>query len=198
MESGNKNQVIVTDIQMPFMSMVTFMVKWSLAAIPAILILTFFGFAVFTVLTAIITSRHSQLEVKTPTVETPAAKPKEPEPLSITLHKKGYRERDLNAGFDKDVISFGVSFTNLTEKDMRAFDGVLTFTDLLDNKIESFPLAINMSLNAGANLDWDGQIEHNKYINSRERLHRQEIGNLKIIFTARKVLFADGSTKEYD
>lgn len=31
--------VVVVDLQMPFMSMVTFMVKWALAAIPAMFIL---------------------------------------------------------------------------------------------------------------------------------------------------------------
>lgn len=31
--------VVVTDIRMPFMSMVVFMVKWSIAAIPAMIIL---------------------------------------------------------------------------------------------------------------------------------------------------------------
>jgi hypothetical protein len=34
-------RVTVTDIRMPFMSMVIFMVKWSIAAIPAIIILFF-------------------------------------------------------------------------------------------------------------------------------------------------------------
>lgn len=34
-------KVVVTDLHMPFGSMVTFMVKWSLAAIPAIIILAF-------------------------------------------------------------------------------------------------------------------------------------------------------------
>jgi len=33
------NQVVVTDIKMPFMSMVFFMVKWAIAAIPAMIIL---------------------------------------------------------------------------------------------------------------------------------------------------------------
>jgi hypothetical protein len=36
-------RVSVTDVQMPFASMVTFMVKWALAAIPAMLILIFIG-----------------------------------------------------------------------------------------------------------------------------------------------------------
>ena len=36
-------QVTVTDIRMPFGSMVTFMVKWALASIPAIIILFLVG-----------------------------------------------------------------------------------------------------------------------------------------------------------
>ena len=39
MESNGNREVIVTDVKMPFGSMVVFMVKWSLAAIPAIIIL---------------------------------------------------------------------------------------------------------------------------------------------------------------
>ena len=34
-----KQEVVVTDIQMPFGSMIVFMLKWSLASIPAFLIL---------------------------------------------------------------------------------------------------------------------------------------------------------------
>ena len=39
MNSPEETQVVVTDIKMPFISMVVFMVKWALAAIPAFLIL---------------------------------------------------------------------------------------------------------------------------------------------------------------
>ena len=35
-----KQKVIVTDIQMPFWSMVMFMIKWTIASIPAFIILT--------------------------------------------------------------------------------------------------------------------------------------------------------------
>ena len=36
-------RVVVTDVDMPFGSMVRFMVKWSIAAIPALLILLVIG-----------------------------------------------------------------------------------------------------------------------------------------------------------
>ena len=38
-----RQEVVVTDIHMPFWSMVTFMVKWAIAAIPAIIILFVLG-----------------------------------------------------------------------------------------------------------------------------------------------------------
>ena len=44
--SANRSDVVVVDVQMPFLSMVTFMVKWVLASIPAFLILALMG-AVF-------------------------------------------------------------------------------------------------------------------------------------------------------
>ena len=44
-QSYNASDVIITDIRMPFMSMVMFMVKWSIATIPAFIILLVLGFA---------------------------------------------------------------------------------------------------------------------------------------------------------
>ncbi|MCH7959894.1 MAG: hypothetical protein IID08_07175 [Candidatus Hydrogenedentes bacterium] len=39
----DKQEVVVVDVQMPFWSMVTFMVTWSVATIPAMVILFFAG-----------------------------------------------------------------------------------------------------------------------------------------------------------
>jgi len=36
---ADRSEVVVTDVQIPFMSMVTLMVKWTLASIPAFIIL---------------------------------------------------------------------------------------------------------------------------------------------------------------
>ncbi len=43
MSTENSQQVVVVDIRMPFLSMVVFMVKWAIAAIPAIVILMLIG-----------------------------------------------------------------------------------------------------------------------------------------------------------
>lgn len=39
METNEPTRIVVTDIKMPFWSMVIFMVKWAIAAIPALVIL---------------------------------------------------------------------------------------------------------------------------------------------------------------
>lgn len=36
----NRQEVVVSDIKMPFMSMVVFMIKWAIASIPAFIILS--------------------------------------------------------------------------------------------------------------------------------------------------------------
>ncbi len=36
-----QSEVVVTNIKMPFFSMVVFMIKWAIASIPAIIILSF-------------------------------------------------------------------------------------------------------------------------------------------------------------
>lgn len=43
MNNEIEKRVIVTDINMPFMSMVIFMVKWVIASIPAFIILSVLG-----------------------------------------------------------------------------------------------------------------------------------------------------------
>ena len=41
--SDGKREVVVTDIEIPFLSMVILMVKWAIAAIPALFILFVIG-----------------------------------------------------------------------------------------------------------------------------------------------------------
>ena len=51
---GTENtEVIVTDIRMPFWSMVIFMTKWAIAAIPAFVILAIVGGAAAAVFSAL-------------------------------------------------------------------------------------------------------------------------------------------------
>ncbi|MFT7413492.1 MAG: hypothetical protein ACI9FO_000139 [Methylophagaceae bacterium] len=50
MDDNNLTQVHITDIKVPFWSMVIFMVKASIASIPAFIILSIIGTMVFSVM----------------------------------------------------------------------------------------------------------------------------------------------------
>jgi hypothetical protein len=53
MDEKEIQKVSVVDINMPFSSMVSFMVRWTIAAIPAMLILFIVGVMLFALLAAI-------------------------------------------------------------------------------------------------------------------------------------------------
>lgn len=59
MGSKESSEVIVTDIKMSFSSMVVFMVKWAIATIPAIVILTVAGSLTLVILKLIFGNFHS-------------------------------------------------------------------------------------------------------------------------------------------
>lgn len=74
----NKQAVVVTDIRMPFFSMVIFMVKWAIAAIPALFILIVFGVLTWGMLGGLLLSltigKHTD-SVRTLGTETPTSVP---------------------------------------------------------------------------------------------------------------------------
>lgn len=51
---GSSNEVVLTNIKMPFFSMVAFMIKWSIASIPAFIILFIIFFVVKVIFGAIV------------------------------------------------------------------------------------------------------------------------------------------------
>lgn len=51
--TDEKREVVVTDVRIPFWSMVILMVKWAIAAIPALIILLVIGAVVSVVIAAI-------------------------------------------------------------------------------------------------------------------------------------------------
>ena len=128
-------------------------------------------------------------EPKTPVTE---------QPIVAVLVKKGFSPKDIyNGKFDEEV-TITVSFDNKTGKEIRAFDGVLEFTDLLDNRIIGSRVEINESIAPGSALSWEGALDYNQFMNDHERLRSEPKENLKVVFHTGKILFADGTTKQYE
>jgi uncharacterized repeat protein (TIGR01451 family) len=127
-----------------------------------------------------------------------ASKPKEPEPLEIALLTKGFKPSNPTARDYEDEITFTLSVRNTGSEDIRAFDGTLNFTDLLDNQIMSLSLAINDPVGSAAMLTWKGALKYNQFIEQHQHLRNAQQGNIKISFIPKRILFADGRTKEYN
>lgn len=124
------------------------------------------------------------------------AKAEDERMFHVELVSKGFKSSNPRASDFDDFVLFELMITNLTSKDVRAFDGALTFTDLLDNQILSAKLAINESIESAAKMRWSGTIKYNQFIDAHQRLKNAQQDGLKVSFVTRKILFADGSTKE--
>ncbi len=134
-------------------------------------------------------------------IKTPQKKVIEPSPIDLTLISKKFREANFRARPAVDsAIEFQLAIVNRDKQALQAFDGVLTFTDLLDNELLSTKLAINQPLpmSDGPYVLWSGELEYNQFMESHKRLRSAELQNIKIKFLPRKLLYADGSTKEFE
>jgi hypothetical protein len=135
----------------------------------------------------------------TPPSKTQQSKIAEPSPVELTLFSKKFREANFRATpVIQTAIEFELSIVNKTQQQIRAFDGILTFTDILDNELLSSKLAINDPLNAGSSVRWSGEIEYNQFMDSHKRLRSADLQNIKIKFVPRKLLYADGSSREFN
>lgn len=114
-------------------------------------------------------------------------------PIAPRLMRKGWQEGD----YGRNAVTFAVEFSNLTGKDVRAFDGTVVFTDLLGNEIHGAKLAVNDRIAAGGAMTWEGKLDYNQFISSHERLRNAEIENMKVVYTVKRVMFEDGEVKEY-
>jgi len=65
-------RVVVTDIKMPFWSMVFFMVKWAIAAIPALIILVLLGALLSAAVTGFFTASSNRKTVSVDPIVLPA------------------------------------------------------------------------------------------------------------------------------
>jgi hypothetical protein len=143
-----------------------------------------------------LTAQRSEKTAAIPPSQT--AKPThDPEPVEISLATKGFKTSNPSAGDYENDITLVLSINNVSDRDIRAFDGTLDFTDLLDNEIMGISLTVNGPIKAGAVLTWKGVIKYNQFVDQHQRLRAAQQDNIGVRFSTKKVLFSDGHTKEY-
>jgi hypothetical protein len=122
----------------------------------------------------------------------------EDQPIVVRLTDKGFSPKDIHNGKFEEQITISIEFANRTGKDIRAFDGVIQFTDLLDNSILGSRVEINERVANGSALSWDGSLKYNQFQNGHQRLLVEPEQNLKVTFNTGKILFEDGTTETYN
>lgn len=132
-----------------------------------------------------------------------AAKPqnpdssKEPPAMEAKLLEKEFMDLDIQRGIYESTIRVRLQFDNLTNDNIRAFEGRLKFIDLLGNQVSNVRVVINDSIPVGGSIKWDGGISYNPFMDDSQRLKSESIDNLKVTFEPSKILFVDGQVKEY-
>lgn len=130
---------------------------------------------------------------------TPAAPTEETEqpPLSITLLERDASQAAAEAQDSPNKVTLAVTFENLTGRPIRAFEGVLKFTDQQDKKIYSSKISVSALISDGASLKWDEHLNASKLDEKGKRLLGEDRDNLKAVFQVKKVFFVDGTVKKY-
>lgn len=123
------------------------------------------------------------------------SKPSNQKTLGVSLIRKGYRDFDMDIG--NKAVTFALSFTNTLGKSIRAFDGLLVFSDLLDNPIKKLNLSYTKPINSNEAVTWEGEMDYNQFIDSDRALRSKDVSDLKVKLILRKVLYADGTTEEF-
>ena|SRR5690606_26448531 len=111
--------------------------------------------------------------------------------LTVSIFDKGFSEYNY-----QEYLTYKFSFDNKTDKDIKAFTGLITLNDLFDKEISSFTLTYDKGIPAKSSKNWDAQTDYNPFIDKDVALKGKELDNLKIIWTPEKIIFEDGEEWE--
>lgn len=205
MADDDRSTVSIKDIDMPFLSMVRFMVKWAIASIPALCILMMLVAVLWSVLIGIVASigLHSNKNALPPpntTIPIGSSGADEQSTRQDTAEMARVRRlsssvavtpvaiADVERGF-MTAVEVKYSVENTSGKTIRAFDGEIHFKDVLDQDIETTRIKDTKVLRVG----------EKRVLTEYEvatALRGKTLDELKTRWIPNTVLFADGEKVE--
>jgi hypothetical protein len=202
MPDESRNHVSITDVDMPFLSMVRFMVKWAIASIPALIILMILAAIFWGTLIAVVASVGSALSrAKTPTtVEMPhtpsrsvvaeqssavdTATAQRLSRLKTSVSVTLVSMKEVDNGFMK-AVEIKYELQNTSSKEIRAFQGKVNFKDILGNDLTDTHINITKPLKSGERRTVVGH-------EVMTPLQGKGLDEVKTEWLPETVLFADG------
>jgi len=94
-------------------------------------------------------------------------------------------------------ITFNLTFANNTEKNIKGFEGIVDFSDIFDNEIQSVKFSYDQGLQSHYEVTIEKAIDYNPYIDSDRKLKEISNENLKYKWRVTTILYEDGTKETY-
>lgn len=116
------------------------------------------------------------------------------ESVQVGLIKKSVTLKDTNKWIFSDVIHMTLDLKNIGEKDVKGFQGIITFKDMFDNEIKSLNVKYDKPIKTGESTPYEGSIELNQFMDEDSELRDTPLEKIKVEFEMDQIIFADGDT----
>jgi hypothetical protein len=108
--------------------------------------------------------------------------------LSLAVFEKTEHSSDY-----EQYILIKCAYENKSLKDIRAFKGVLHFTDLFGAAIYTTTIRIDDPIKAGEKAEWIGSVKYNQFIDEMRRFKGMDLKDMKIQWVPTAIIFSDGT-----
>jgi hypothetical protein len=112
--------------------------------------------------------------------------------LVVALVRKGYLGSDYSAGRYEDVITLSFAYQNKSARDIRAFEGSVTFMDLFGDTVYAANLKVDDPLKGGQTRREERSIKYNQFNDHQQKFRATDLENMKVSWQPKTVLFGDG------
>ena len=117
--------------------------------------------------------------------------------VTVELIGKDVLWTDAYAGRYSDEVTFDFNYTNNTEKDIRGFQGDMTFYDMFGDEIITISFEDTETVPAGSAMNQPNlYLEVNEFLPEDVKLRDTKFEDMTMEFKATKIIFSDGSVME--
>jgi len=110
------------------------------------------------------------------------------ESIRVTCFEKSFADNN-----SQKHITYKFIIQNKSDKDIRAMNGFISFTDLYDDEIKSLSFVYDHPIEAGNKVIWNAQTDFYKFIDDDVALKDKALSNLKVVCKPQKIIFDDGT-----
>lgn len=115
--------------------------------------------------------------------------------IDVKLTNETIISKDEDKGIYNDGIRFYLKITNNTNKNIKGFEGDLTFNDMFGHTIKNITLDETNMINANSSIeDNDKMLKVNPFIDEDVKLKNTKFSDITMLFTLSKIIYSDGTS----